>query len=216
MNNILNVIIFLFLFVVTAYSQNQEPEAKLLLQKVNSKINTYDNIQILFKYSLENEEENLSQETNGKVSLKKDKFVLEIFGIKQIFDGNKLHNISLEDEEVTISRFENNDKNTISPNNLFSFFNNGFNYKLDIQQKKHSSIIQYIKLTPIDSESEIKYILLGIEKKTKHIYNLIEIGKNKTKSTLTVTSFDYNLPINDSAFTFKSSEYPNFYINKID
>ena len=49
MNNILNIIIFLFLFVVTAYSQNQEPEAKLLLQNVNSKINTYDNIQILFK-----------------------------------------------------------------------------------------------------------------------------------------------------------------------
>ena len=138
MNNILNIIIVLFLFTVSADSQNQEPEAKLLLQKVNSKINAYENIQILFKYSLENEEENLSQETNGKVTLKKDKFILEIFGIKQIFDGNNLHNISLEDEEVTISRFENNNKNTISPNNLFSFFNNGFNYKLDIQHHRMS------------------------------------------------------------------------------
>ncbi len=37
--------------------------------------------------------------------------------------------------------------------------------------------IQYVKLNPIDTNSEIKHVLLGIDATTKHIYNLIEVGK---------------------------------------
>ena len=35
-------------------------------------------------------------------------------------------------------------------------------------------------MNPIDSDSEIDHILLGIDIKTYHIHNLIEIGSNKT------------------------------------
>ena len=41
--------------------------------------------------------------------------------------------------------------------------------------------------------SEISYILLGIDLNTKHIYNLIEIGKNSTKSTITIFFLIYLL-----------------------
>ena len=71
----------------------------------------------------------------------------------------------------------------------------GYNYTLDIIQNKMGRKIQYIKLIPIDSATEIKYALLGIEIKTKHIYNLIEIGKNNTKTTLNVLEFNVNTPI---------------------
>ncbi|WP_452600276.1 LolA family protein, partial [Pontimicrobium sp. MEBiC01747] len=73
-----------------------------------------------------------------------------------------------------------------------------------------------VKLTPIDSKSEIKYILLGIDSQTKHIYNLIEIGKNNTKTTLTVNSFKTNEPISKSLFTFDESKYSDYYINTLD
>ena len=210
------VVFIFFISLVTTYAQNQDPEAKLLLRDVKSKINSYKNIRISFKYSLENKEENISQETEGKVTLKENMYTLEILGIKRIFDGYNLYSISYEDEEVTISNYENDEENTISPNNMLSFFNQGYNYTLDIEQNKSGLLIQYIKFTPIDSKSEIKYILLGIEKRTKHIHNLIEIGKNNTKTTLLVTNFDYNLPLKNSYFSFNISEYSNFYINKID
>ena len=65
-------------------------------------MNTYKNIQISFKYVLENEAENIRQETKGKVTLEGDKYVLNILGIQRIFDGKTLYTISPEDEEVTI------------------------------------------------------------------------------------------------------------------
>lgn len=216
MNQISKIIFLIFLLSKVNYAQNQDQEAKSLLDEVNSKINSYNNIQISFQYVLENEDEFIRQETFGELSINQNKYVLEVLGITRIFDGSKLYTISKDDEEVTISSNISQDENTILPNNLLNFFENGYNFKLDILQNKFGRDIQYIKLTPIDSNSEISYILLGIDLNTKHIYNLIEIGKNSTKSTITILNFNSTIELEKSFFNFNKSDYPDYYINKID
>ena len=99
---------------------------------------------------------------------------------------------------------------------MLSFYEKGFTYKMDIIQNIKGRKVQYVKLTPIKSSSEIKYVLLGIDNETKHIYNLIEVGKNGTKTTLTVNSFKTNEALSKSLFTFDSSKYTDYYINKLD
>lgn len=210
---------FLFFTLIafgTSIAQIKDPKAKQWLNEVNEKVNTYKNIQISFKYVLENEAENIRQETKGKVTLEGDKYVLNILGIQRIFDGKTLYTISPEDEEVTISTENPDEENTIAPSKLLSFFESGYNYKLDIVQDKFGRKIQYIKLSPIDSNSEIKHALLGIDAKTKHIYNLIEIGNNGTKTTLTVLEFETNTPLSQSFFNFDASRYSDYYINNLD
>jgi len=212
----INFLLFALISLSTSDAQTKDPKAKQLLSEVNEKINSYDNIEISFKYVLENESENIRQETKGKVTLEGDKYVLDILGIQRIFDGKTLYTISSEDEEVTISNENSEEENTISPSQLFSFFESGYNYTLDIIQNKMGRKIQYIKLIPIDSESEIKYALLGIDIKTKHIYNLIEIGENNTKTTLNVLEFNTNTPLPQSFFKFDASKYSDYYINNLD
>jgi outer membrane lipoprotein-sorting protein len=196
--------------------QTQDPEAKALLEAVNAKVENYNNIQIDFKYVLENDSENIRQETRGKITLSGDKYALDILGIQRLYDGETLYTISSDDEEVTISKNNSDDNNTIAPSALLTFYESGYNYKLDISQQKFGRKIQYIKLTPIDSEAEIKYALLGVYTKTKHIYNLIEIGENDTKTTLTILSFKTNIQLAKSFFTFDTSKYDDYYINNLD
>ena len=198
------------------HGQTQDPEAKVLLKAVNAKVKTYDNIQIEFEYVLENDSENIRQKTLGKITLSKDKYALDILGIKRLFNGETLYTISPEDEEVTISKENFEEDNTISPSALLTFYESGYNYKLDISQLKYGRKIQYIKLTPIDSEAEIKYALLGLDTKTKHVYNLIEIGENDTKTTLTILAFKTNITLPKSFFEFNASEYDGYYINNLD
>jgi outer membrane lipoprotein-sorting protein len=137
-------------------------------------------------------------------------------GATRIYDGKTLYSISPDDEEVTISTENPDDENSITPSKMLSFYEDGYTYKMDIIQDVKGRKIQYVKLTPMDSNSEIKNVLLGIDAQTKHIYNLIEIGKNGTKTTLTVNSFKTNEPISKSLFTFDKNKYKDYYINKLD
>ena len=214
MKNILITITLLFCFCVSA--QNTSAEAKTLLDEVSNKVKSYENISIDFKYVLHNEEENINQETRGDVIINGQKYVLNILGITRIYDGVTLYSISPEDEEVTISSENTEDENTITPSDMLSFYEEGYTYSMDIIQNVNGRKIQFIKLIPIDSNSEIIYVLLGIDSKTKHIYRLIEVGSNNTRTTLTVNSFKTNSPLSKTLFTFDEKKYKDYYINKLD
>jgi len=210
------IVFILAMNSVTFHAQNREPEAKALLDQVSAKVNGYENMVLDFKYVLDNNEENIHQETRGNVTLVGDNYLLNILGITRIFDGEKLITISPEDEEVTISTQNTAEENTITPSQLLSFYEEGYTYKMDIVQNIRGRKIQYIKLTPIDSTTEIKYVLLGIDINTKHVYNLIEIGNNATKTTLTITTFKTNQPLPKNLFVFDASKYSDYFINALD
>ena len=210
------VIALCCLMSVVSFAQNTSSEAKSLLDEVSTIVRGYDNISIDFKYVLNNTEENINQETRGDVVLEGDKYVLNILGVTRIFDGSTLYNISPEDEEVTISSENTEDANTITPSQMLSFYEDGYTYAMDIVQNVNGRKIQFIKLTPMDSNTEISYVLLGIDSNTKHIYKLIEIGNNNTRTTLTVNSFKTNEPLSKSLFTFDEKKYSDYYINRID
>ena len=209
-------VIVLLVLMVSSFSFAQSSEAKQLLNEVSEKVKSYDNISIDFKYVLDNSEENIKQETRGDVVMEGDKFVLNILGSTRLFDGKSFYTISPEDEEVTISSEDYNDANTVTPSKMLSFYEDGYTYKMDIVQNIKGRKVQYVKLTPISSDSEIKSVLLGIDAQTKHIYNLIEIGNNGTKTTLTVNSFKTNEQLSKTLFTFDASKYKDYYINKLD
>lgn len=208
--------ILVTLLVLVSFTSFAQNDAKKLLDEVSTKVKSYNNISIDFKYVLVNMEEDINQETRGNVVLQGDKYLLNIMGVTRIFDGKILYSISPEDEEVTISSENSQDENTITPSKMLSFYEDGYNYKMDIVQNVNGRKIQYVKLTPIDSNTEINHVLLGIDINTKHIYNLIEVGANKTKTTLTVNSFKTNEPLSKTLFTFDKTKYKDYYINKID
>lgn len=208
-------LIFLFTILLSSISFAQN-DAKSLLNEVSQKVKSYDNIAIDFKYMLHNTAEDIKQETRGDVVMQGEKFKLNILGITRIYDGETLYSISPEDEQVTISSESMDEEGSITPSKMLSFYEDGFTYKMDIVQNVQGRKIQYVKLIPIDSNSEIQTVLLGIDAQTKHIYNLIETGKNGTKTTLTVNSFKTNETISKTLFTFDKSKFKDYYIEKLD
>jgi outer membrane lipoprotein-sorting protein len=210
------LIIITVLLSISASAQNNSDKARDLLDEVLNNVKSYQNISIDFKYVLINTEEGINQETRGDVVMEENKYVLNILGITRIFDGDSLYTISPEDEEVTISTETSEDANTITPSEMLSFYQEGYTYAVDSIQNLSGRKIQYVKLVPIDSNSEISYVLLGIDNKTQHIYKLIEVGNNGTRTELTVNSFKTNQPLSKSLFIFDKSKYKDYFINTID
>ena len=212
-------VIALFLVAFTTVENNPPKEknaGKALLDKVVSKAKSYKNMVIDFKYAINNIAEKINQENTGKVMLQGNKYHLSFMGVTKLFDGKKIYTIVPEDEEITVSNHDENDANAMSPNKIFTFFKKGFKFAMDIKQPIAGKTIQYVKLTPTSVTDKRKEILIGIDTKTNHIYNLIEVGKNGTRTTLTVSSFKFNQTLAKNQFTFVKAKYPNYYINKAD
>jgi outer membrane lipoprotein-sorting protein len=196
--------------------QAQDKKAKTLLNEVTAKIKSYKNISIDFKYSLNNSKENINQESKGNVVLNGNQYVMNLMGVTKMFDGKNAYSINPEDEEVTISKFNGKDENGITPNKMLTFYNTGYKFVWDILQTIKDKKIQYIKLIPNNTKDQRKEILLGIDSATKNIYNIIEVGKNGTRTTLTVNSFKTNQVLPKNQFIFDTAKYSKYYINKID
>ncbi|MGB5554544.1 MAG: outer membrane lipoprotein carrier protein LolA [Flavobacteriaceae bacterium] len=200
-----------FLFTLTicisflSHAQNSD-KAKALLDEVYTKVKSYDNMVVDFKWVLHNTEADINQETRGDVTMQGDKYLGNLFGAKQLFDGQKVYTIVPENEEVTIED-KSEDDNALTPSKMLTFYKQGHKYEWDILQTVQGRKIQYIKLTPIDSNAEVQSILLGIDAETKHIYKLIETGKNGTVTTITVNSFKTNQPLSKTLFTFDEKKY---------
>jgi len=200
------IVILVLVFSANLITAQDSAKAKALLDNVYSKITGYENIFVDFKYVLNNTEADINQETRGDVTLKGDKYLFNIFGTQQLYDGTKVYTIVPENEEVTIEN-KSEEENALTPSKMLTFYKDGHTYTWDILQNVQGRKIQYVKLVPMDTNAEIKSILMGVDAETKHIYKLIYSGDNGTTTTITVNSFKTNQPLSKTLFTFDESKY---------
>jgi hypothetical protein len=136
-------------------------------------------------------------------------------GIKQICDSKNIYTIIDENEEVIISSVEDEGGQTIKPSQLLKFYRKGYLLIWDKLEINYNDRIQFIKLIPIDLNSEISHLLLGVDIDENNISKLIEIGKNKTKTILNVKKIIYNPELNSNSFVFEKDDYKNYYIENL-
>ena len=206
------IIILIFSFDINA--QN-DPRAEKLLSKVSTKIDLAESYKIDFKYTLENKLEGINQDANGTVTIQGDNYLLNFMGITQICDSNNVYSIVPENEEVIISSIEEEEEQTIKPSKLLNFYRKGYLILWDKLQSDYENKVQFVKLIPSDSNSDIDYLLLGINISNNNISKLIEIGKNKTKTILNVNSIVFDPVIEKDIFIFDENNYTDYYIEKL-
>ena len=197
--------IFLLLISICSFAWSQDA-SKVLLKEVSDKLLAQENISLQFNYTLFNAEANINQETSGKVQLKGEKYRFEYLGIIQLNDTKNTYTIVPENEEVTIVSNENAGSE-MNPAKILNFYNEGYRFQWDIAQNIGNRKIQYIKLVPIDSSSDVAYILLGIDNQKKEVYKVIETGKNGTQTTITITKYETNTNLAPNLFSFEEKKY---------
>ena len=189
--------------------------AKSILDKASGTMSAYSNLSMDFDYVLDNKAEDVKQEMSGDVIIKGEKYIVNLFGSTQIFDGSKTYTIIPENEEVNISDEDLDEENTFTPSKFYSFYESGYTYQMDELKQIAGKKIQFVKLTPIDTDSEVTNILVGIDTKTNHIYQVIEIGVNQTRTILTAKNIKTNQEMNAAIFAFDQKKYEelNYMIN---
>ena len=213
-NKTRNIFFIAYLFLSIGLNGQTSEDAKKLLDDVSSNLISFENLSFDFSYILENRPENIRQETNGSATISDNLYKIIFLGNEQIFDGEKIYTIVPENEEIMISSPEDSsDFGLLNPSELFVFYKTGYSYQWDIKQSVKGVPIQYIKLIPSEENLDIKYLLIGIDLRSKLIYKLIEIGKSDTITTLTLKNIRTNLNLSQDFFSLDTDKYPDYYIN---
>tara|TARA_B100000927_G_C16362713_1_gene428180 strand:+ start:35 stop:676 length:642 start_codon:yes stop_codon:yes gene_type:complete len=206
---------FLFLFIGSVFTVwTQTPiEAQNLLELASKQMESYENIEFEFSYTLNNRIEQINQESSGKVTIAEDKYKLKFLDAIQLFDGKALYTIVPENEEITITQANDDEDFGINPKELLKFHKKGYDYHWDISQRVKGKNIQFVKLIPTKEDGDIVSLLLGIDTQKNHLYKLIEVGENGTVTTLTINQIKVDGSLSENFFVFNQDDYPNYYIN---
>ena len=209
------IILLFTLFSLNLVHSQNDIRAEKLLNSVSEKIDSSETFKINFTYTLENLIENINQDSDGSIVIKDDNYLLEFMGIKQLCDSKKVYSIVPENEEIIISNIDEDESETIKPSKLLKFYREGYLILWDKKELILEKEIQFVKLIPINSNSDIDYLKLGIDISNNDIVKLIEIGKNKTKTILTVNQLQYDIEIDLNFFVFSEEDYPDYYIENL-
>ena len=209
------IILLFTLFSLNLVHSQNDIRAEKLLNSVSEKIDSSETFKINFTYTLENLIENINQDSDGNIVIKDDNYLLEFMGIKQLCDSKKVYSIVPENEEIVISNIDEDESETIKPSKLLKFYREGYLILWDKKELILEKEIQFVKLIPINSNSDIDYLQLGIDISNNDIVKLIEIGKNKTKTILTVNQLQYDIEIDLNFFVFSEEDYPDYYIENL-
>ena len=193
------------------FSQN-DLKVEQLLDKVSFNIDQSTSYSLNFSYIIDDD---IAQKRKGNIVISKNKYILEFLGVKQISDSNFIYTIVPENQEVIISKIQKEAEENISPSNILKFYRQGYEIEMDQLKVESGLSIQFLKLTPNFSDSEISHIFLGININNNNIYKVIEVGKNNSKTMLKIENISYNLKINEDVFDFKEDDYEGYYIEKI-
>lgn len=159
--------------------------------------------------------------TNGKVNKKEkgnflsqgDKYILNVMGVKQIFDGNKIYNINEEDQEITIAKPDKNEV-VFSPISYLKNYRKDFNVKHFGKKNILGKDTDIIKLTPI-KQNGIAYVYLYVDTANHELLKLEQYGTNKDLAIIVMTKHLTNQKLDNNSFNFDKKKYKDFLITEL-
>jgi len=204
MNKILTIL--LAIFFCLQYSNAQDANAKKILEKLSSETKKQKNITIEFKFIFENNSQAIKESQKGKLIIENEKFILELDNQKIINNGETQWIYLSEENEVQIMDHDPQD-DLLSPNKIFTIYENNYKHKLIKSEKLKNSTRHSIDLYPKKSEEFIKISLVINENKNIRLEKIIMQDKNGGTYSYLIEKFESN--INKETFNFRVKDYKN-------
>lgn len=201
--------------VITAASfsaQKVDAKAKNILDAVATNYKSKNNVYFKFVYGT-GSGKTVTKTEPGIFYSAKDSYKLKIMGTEQIFDGNKIYNISTEDQEVTIAKPTGSEQ-MFSPLTYIEEYKKGYNVKYMGKLTVNGVNTDYIKLTPT-KKNGIKEVNLFINGAKKQLVKLEQFSTDNSVSVIAISNYKENQTLNDALFRFDKNQYKNYIVTEL-
>ncbi len=193
-------------------AQKVDAKAKTLLDAVAQQYKSKNNVYFKFVYGTGNGK-NVTKTEPGIFYSAKDKYKLKIMGTEQIFDGNKIYNISAEDQEVTVAKPTGSEQ-MFSPLTYIEEYKKGYNVKHMGKLTVNGVKSDFILLTPT-KKNGIKEVRLFINDAKKQLVKLEQYSTDNSVSVIAISDYKVNQNLSSSTFNFDKDLYKNYIVTEL-
>ena len=193
-------------------AQKIDAKAKTLLDAVSSQYKSKNNVYLKFVYGTGTGKK-VTKTEPGIFYSTKDKYKLKIMGTEQIFDGNKIYNISAEDQEVTVAKPTGSEQ-MFSPLTYIDEYKKGYNVKYVGKINVNGVSADLIKLTPT-TKNGIKEVNLFVNAAKKQLVKLEQFSTDNTVSVIAISEYKENQTLNNTMFSFDKNQYKNYLVTEL-
>ena len=198
--------------VASFSAQKIDAKAKAILDAVATNYKSKENVYFKFVYGT-GFGKKVTKTEPGIFYSAKDLYKLKIMGTEQIFDGNKIYNISEEDQEVTVAKPSGSEQ-MFSPLNYIEEYKKGYNVKYIGKIKVNGVHADYIKLTPTKNNG-IKEVNLFVNAAKKQLVKIEQFSNDNAVSVIAISNYKENQKLSSTMFTFDKEQYKNYFVTEL-
>ncbi len=206
------VLILIILLAFRPVYAQKDPEAKKILDRVSARSQADFPIRISFEYIFEDLMDKQTITQTGTLILDQKKFRLTVGESEVYCDGKTVWNYLASANEVYISDAEEenpSDEFFISnPSDLFTFYQEGFKYRLKGEIEYLGRTYLEIDIYPEDLNKNYHTVKLLIQKSDDRIYSAEAFGKQGANHTVILTEYQGKTEVDEQTFVFDATDHP--------
>lgn len=204
-----NILISLWLLVACTSQifAQKDAKAKTMLDNMSKTYSNASSITADFSLTIENKAASLQETQKGKVLLKGKKFRIEMADQDIFSDGTSLFTLLKDVNELQITTYKP-EPDEITPINLFSLYQKGFDYYL-IEEKTIGGVkTAIIDLVPTDKSKPFFKIKLQLDLSKNQLSNARVFEKSGTEYLYNISNLLTNKVVDDNKFIYTKAAYP--------
>lgn len=184
----------------------KDTQALAILDAMSEKYQKIPAFSANFSYIMENESEGIDEKFEGKITVKSNMYKLEMSGQEIINDGSTIWTYLKDDNEVTISEYDDSEEE-ITLSNIFSIYKSGYKYLF--LETKDNGKLDVVDLVPDDKDKTFYKIRMEIQNADNELKNFRIFDKSGSRYLYKINQFAVNNTIKDSDFKFDEKKHPN-------
>ena len=184
-------------------------DAKKILDEVSAKTRTFKTMSADFQFSMVNEEMDISEQNNGTIKVKGQKYVVDLSdaGIKVFSDGETIWNYMEDGNQVTVSSVDDSGSELMDPSSIFSIYERGFRSSYVGEANENGKAVYKIELFPDSEEYQVTKIEVSVDKATMMLSSAKLHATDDNIYSILVKKMETNKDFPDSDFIFDASKY---------
>jgi outer membrane lipoprotein-sorting protein len=194
------------LLIKTAAAQ-YDPKALEVLEAMSKKYKAISSFEANLTSSLVNESAGVKDEFKAKITVKGDKYRLELPEQQVYNNGTTVWTYLPEKKEVNIDNFDPKSED-LNPSKIFEMYKKGFKYILIGDKNDGGVLCDEIDLVPEKKDAQYFKIKMLISKKDKSVSSWTMFDRGGNRYRYAISKFTPNIKVEDSFFNFDKKKFP--------